>query len=397
MVPTSHPHPKIVTDTLQYFKEQFNQEPEAVFLSPGRINIIGEHVDYNDGFVFPAAIDRYVCFAIQRSSNAHSVWVAKDLGETFQWIPNQPLVPSATLWANYLLGVLYQLEERGIKVPPVEMVFSSSIPMGAGLSSSAALECGFAFALNELFRFGLDPAEIAKIGQQAEHVFVGVKCGIMDQFACVFGERGQAILLDCRSLTHTYYPADLGECTLVLFDTGVKHTHLTSGYNDRRNEVEAGMKIIQQKYPSVRTYRDCTQEMLEEVKQELGLLLYRRCQFVVEEIGRVQKAAIALKEKNHALLGLIMTATHNGLSEDYDVSCPELDFLVEQAIQEAGVYGARMMGGGFGGCTLNLVRQNTVAALQARLSQRYREVFGIELKSYMVNISKGVHRYILKS
>jgi galactokinase len=157
------------------------------------------------------------------------------------------------------------------------------------------------------------------------------------------------------------------------------------------------MKIIQQKYPSVRTYRDCTQEMLEEVKQELGLLLYRRCQFVVEEIGRVQKAAIALKEKNHALLGLIMTATHNGLSEDYDVSCPELDFLVEQAIQEAGVYGARMMGGGFGGCTLNLVRQNTVAALQARLSQRYREVFGIELKSYMVNISKGVHRYILKS
>ena len=397
MLPTSNRHPKIVADTIQFFEQQFNQEPEAIYLSPGRINIIGEHVDYNDGFVFPAAIDRYLCFAIQRSSNTHAKWVAKDLDETFQWYPDRPLIPSDTVWANYLLGVLHQLNIRGITVPPVDMVFSSSIPMGAGLSSSAALECGFAFALNELFDLGLEPIEIAKIGQQAEHVFVGVKCGIMDQYACVFGKQDQAILLDCHSLTHQYFPADLGNCSLVLFDTGVKHTHLTSGYNERRKEVETGLKIIQQKYPLVHTYRDCTLEMLEDTKDELGLLLYKRCRFVVEEISRVQKAAIALKEKDYDLLGKIMTTTHQGLSEDYAVSCRELDFLVEQVLQEEGVYGARMMGGGFGGCTLNLIHLDEIATLQDRLTKRYRESFGIELKSYLVNISKGVHRYSLMS
>jgi galactokinase len=393
MVATSNLHSKVIADTLQFFELQFKQQPEAVFLSPGRINIIGEHVDYNDGFVFPAAIDRYICFAVKRSSNSQSNWFAKDLCERFQWTNDQPLRPSETLWANYLLGVLHQLSQRGIMVPPVDVVFSSSIPMGAGLSSSAALECGFVFALNELFQLGLKPTEIAEIGQQAEHVFVGVKCGIMDQFACVFGKQEQAILLDCHSLTHQYFPAELDACRLVLFDTGVKHSHLTSGYNERRKEVEKGLKIFQQKYSFVNTYRDCNPEILRKCKEELGVLLYKRCSFVIEEISRVQKAAIALKEKDYFQLGKIMTATHNGLSEDYAVSCPELDFLVEEALQAEGVYGARMMGGGFGGCTLNLVHLENIAELQDRLVQRYRKVFGLELKSYLVNISNGVHRY----
>jgi galactokinase len=383
---------KLVQHTTEHFKKVFQKTPEYLFLSPGRINIIGEHVDYNDGFVMPAAINKYVCFAVSKNNDATFTLIAQDLNEAYKFDLNDNLKPVDKMWVNYILGVLHQLKSKGLATG-CNIVFSSTIPMGAGLSSSAALECGIAYAMNKTFDLGLTKQDIALIGQQSEHTFVGVNCGIMDQFASVFGKKNKVIKLDCNSLEYEYYKADFKNYTLLLLDSNVKHTHLTSGYNDRRQEVEQGLSIVKHYHTEVKTFRDCNEKMITDLKEQLGDTIFKRCRFVVKEIQRVQDAAMALKISDFKKLGQLMIETHQGLSKDYEVSCAEIDFLVDAVQQEKSVLGARMMGGGFGGCSINLVKKGTENELIDKITIAYRNQFGIELKAYKVKIAKGTTVY----
>ena len=384
---------KLIQNTTEHFEKLFHKQAEYVFLSPGRINIIGEHVDYNDGFVLPAAINKYVCIAISSNKNSKCKIVAKDLNEIFEFDLKDTLVPNAEMWINYILGVLQQLKEQMQFESGFNAVFSSSVPIGSGLSSSAAVECGFAYAFNKMFALGLTKQEIAIIGQKSEHTFVGVNCGIMDQFASVFGKKNKVIKLDCNTLAYEYHKADFKKYSLLLLDSNVKHTHLTSGYNDRRNEVEQGLAIIKKHFPEVKTFRNCTENMLFELKKTLGETVFKRCHFVVKEMQRVQAAVEALSNSNFAQLGCLMTQTHQGLSKEYEVSCDEIDFLVAAVANDEKVLGARMMGGGFGGCSINLVEKGYEKELIEKISEQYRLQFGIELKSYKVKISNGTTEY----
>ena len=386
---------QLVRETVQHFRDTFHSEPDHLFLSPGRINIIGEHVDYNDGFVLPAAIDKYICFAIAESDSQNCTIVAKDLQESYTFSLNNAIIPIEKMWVNYMLGVLNQLIDRSFPIQGFNIVFSSNIPMGAGLSSSAALECGFAFAMNDIFNFGLTKEEIALIGQKSEHTFVGVKCGIMDQFASVFGKENHVIKLDCTSLEYEYHKADFTNYSLLLLDSHVKHTHLTSGYNDRRTEVESGLQILKQEFPQINSFRDCTAEQVEEVKEILGEIRYKRCHFVVQEIARVLQAVDALDNEDFEKLGKLMYETHDGLSNEYEVSCDEIDFLINAVRNEDAVLGARMMGGGFGGCSINLVKKGAEDELITKIAAAYRKAYNIELSAYKVKISAGTSRYIV--
>lgn len=382
----------LIKKTTDHFEERFNHQPESIFLSPGRINIIGEHVDYNDGFVLPAAIDKYICFAITPLESEDCVLVAKDLGEEFRFSLTEDLKPVKQMWANFILGGLHQLKQKGLKVKGLQLVFSSSIPIGAGLSSSAALECGFIYAMNELFSLQISKQDIALMGQKSSHTFVGVNCGIMDQFACVFGKKDRVIKLDCTTLDYSYFDADLGSYSFLLLDSNVKHELLTSNYNVRREEVETGLDIIKSHYPEVTSFRKCTLSQVNSLQKELGENLFKRCSFVVKEIQRVNEAAYSIQNNDFNKLGKLMLETHHGLSKDYEVSCVELDFLVEQAISVSGVLGARMMGGGFGGCSINLVRKDSVDLLIDKLSKLYFKKFNVDLSAYHIRISDGIHQ-----
>lgn len=390
---------KLIENTVKHFENLFDKKPEHIILSPGRINIIGEHIDYNDGFVLPAAINKYVCIAISPNKNGICKIIAKDLNEVFSFNINDELVPNPSMWINYILGVLQQLKEQKNLSKGFHAVFSSSVPIGSGLSSSAAVECGFAYAFNKMFHLSLSKKDIALIGQKAEHTFVGVNCGIMDQFASVFGKNNQVIKLDCNTLDYEYHKADFKKYSLLLLDSQVKHTHLTSGYNDRRREVEQGLSLIKKHFPEVKSFRDCTENMLNTLKSELNEVVYKRCLFVIKEMQRVQAAVDALEQSNFVALGQLMTQTHHGLSQDYEVSCEELDFLVQAVENEPTVLGARMMGGGFGGCSINLVEKGSENDLIKKISLQYQEKFGIKLKAYKVKISKGtsVYKTILSS
>lgn len=384
---------KLIQHTTEHFEKIFQKAPESIFLSPGRINIIGEHVDYNDGFVLPAAINKYICFAISVNETSECTLIAKDLNESYTFNLEDSIKPIDKMWANYILGVIQQLKEKGFSLKGFNIVFSSTIPMGAGLSSSAALECGIGYAMNTLFNLGLTKAEIALIGQKAEHTFAGVNCGIMDQFASVFGKKNKVIKLDCNTLEYEYHNANFKKYSLLLLNSNVKHTHLTSGYNVRRQEVEKGLSIIKQHFPEVKTFRNCTATMVFELKEQLGEILFKRCYFVVNEIQRVQDAVGALEQSDFDKLGKLMSATHEGLSKEYEVSCDEIDFLVNAVQNEKSVLGARMMGGGFGGCSINLVEKGSENELIARISEDYKNTFGIELNAYKVKISKGTMLY----
>ncbi|AWI25338.1 galactokinase [Flavobacterium pallidum] len=384
---------KLIRNTTAGFEKEFGSMPKHIFLSPGRINIIGEHVDYNHGFVLPAAINKYICFAVSESDSDDCTLVALDLNEKFRFSLQNPVVPAAAMWPNYILGVLHQLLEMQFPVRGFNIAFSSTIPMGAGLSSSAAVECGFGFAMDSIFSLGLSKERIALIGQKAEHTFAGVHCGIMDQFASVFGKKRKVIKLDCDSLEYEYHNADFKNYALLLLDSKVKHTHLTSGYNDRRRETEQGLALVKKQFPEVRTFRDCTETQLLELRSELGEINFRRCHFVVTEIRRVLEAVDALEQADFARLGRLMSETHHGLSKEYEVSCPEIDFLVESVSSEQTVLGARMMGGGFGGCAICLVQKGSEEGIIERTTKAYQEQFGIALQAYKIKISKGTSVY----
>lgn len=370
------------------FVELFKAEPILV-RSPGRINLIGEHTDYNDGFVMPAAIDKEIIFAIAPSHDDQCLIFSEQYE---QLVPVNLLTPKPVDepgWANYVFGVLHQFVQRDLPVGAFHCAFGGNIPTGAGLSSSAALECGFAFALNKLFNLKVPTTELIRMAQWSEHHFVGVKCGIMDQFASMMGKAGHVILLDCRSLEHRYFPINLGDYTILLCDSQVKHSLVASEYNQRRSECEEGVRVLQQHHPEVKSLRDVSPEWIEAHRDEFPGKVYQRCRYVVSEIARVQKASADLGRGDLAHFGQKMFETHDGLSKDYEVSCPELDFLVDQARHCKDILGARMMGGGFGGCTINLIHKTAVDRFIEETDRAYRSRFSVGLKTYRVSIEDG--------
>ncbi|MCC9169205.1 galactokinase, partial [Pontibacter harenae] len=360
----------------------------VVVRSPGRVNLIGEHTDYNEGFVLPAAINKEIFFALAPNGTDTLRFFSHDLGESAEFGLNG-VSRSDIGWANYLLGVVAQLQGAGLEVRGFDLVFGGNVPIGAGLSSSAAVECGLAFALNHVFGLGLERFEMVKMAQRAEHAYAGVMCGIMDQFASMFGRRDHAVKLDCRSLAYEYYPLDMSGYRIVLCDTQVKHSLASSEYNTRRRECEQGVAILNKHYPEVRSLRDATLQMLERHQSEFDPVVYRRCRYVVSENGRVEEACGHLQRGEMEAFGERMYASHEGLQHDYEVSCPELDFLVDQSRGDEAVLGARMMGGGFGGCTINLVRTEQVERFTERMGRAYGQEYGVELKTYIADIVDG--------
>lgn len=378
-------------DIQSRFLAIFKKEP-LVVRAPGRINLIGEHTDYNDGFVMPAAIDREIFFGISASNDERSVIYSINYDQRFEADLNDLKPVDAPPWANYLLGVLFQFQEQGYPVKPFYCVFGGNIPLGAGMSSSAALECGFAFALKDFNLLKIPATQLIAMAQWAEHHYAGVNCGIMDQFASVMGKAGEVLILDCRSLEYRYAALDLREYGIILCDTKVKHSLVDSAYNTRRKECETGVNVLQRHYSRVKSLRDVTPQMLEDHRAEFPGKVYERCLYVVEEIARVQRAGADLGRGDLKAFGQKMYETHEGLRTLYEVSCAELDFLVEQARRYDPVAGARMMGGGFGGCTINLVRNDFADTFIREMSLKYKEVFSIDMPTYRVSIVDGAGR-----
>ncbi len=373
------------------FKKLFNAEPILV-RSPGRINIIGEHTDYNGGFVMPAAIDKAIYVAISKRED-DEIHLFSESYQQFDISSVKDLKKSENSWANYILGVADQLKERGYRLGGFNFYIDGDVPLGAGLSSSAAVECATGFALDQLFSLSVPKMDIALIAQKAEQTFAGVNCGIMDQFASVFGKKDQAIMLDCRSMKHIYIPLKLDGYKLLLLNTNVKHALADSAYNKRRAQCEQGVAWVKEHYPNVNTLRDVDLSMLETYVKPKDLEVYTKCSFVVKEIGRLLTAAEQLENGNLQGLGKLMFETHEGLSKDYEVSCKELDFLVDAVKPIDEVLGARMMGGGFGGCTINIVKEEKIADLVEELAAKYQLEFGLKLDAYTVQTDNGTSLY----
>ncbi|MCK9280751.1 MAG: galactokinase [Melioribacteraceae bacterium] len=372
-------------------KEKFkvlHQEEPLLFRSPGRVNLIGEHTDYNNGFVLPAAIEKAIYFAISKRDDSEVNLYAYNLNESDQFNISNPNFIKGK-WSNYLKGVVDQLNKMGCKFNGFNCVFGGDIPIGAGLSSSAALEAGLAFALNHIFNLGLEKLTIVKLAQKAENEFVGMNCGIMDQYINVFGKSGNVVRIDCQSLDYEYFPFDFKDLSIVLFNSLVTHSLASSEYNKRREECNLGVAIIQKKYPEVKSLRDVSEEMLREVKDEINDVVYKRCKYAVEETDRVIKACDSLIEKDLKKFGKYMFQTHEGLSKDYEVSCEEMDYLVELTKGNEDILGARMMGGGFGGCTINLIKNSGIEKSVEYISQKYKSRYGKELEVYITTISNG--------
>jgi galactokinase len=375
-------------EVAQKFKDLYGAEP-LVVRSPGRINIIGEHTDYNDGFVLPAAIDKaaYLAIALRDDDEIHLK--AEDMNETFS-ISMKELKPVGDIgWPNYILGSVAQFIEKGIPLKGFNALLTSDVPIGAGLSSSAAVECATTFALNELFSTHYDRIEMVKMSQKAEHEYAGVMCGIMDQFASMMGKKDHVIKLDCHSLEYEYVPFKLDGIKILLLDTNVKHSLASSEYNTRRKECVQAVEWIKEHELNVNSLRDVTEEMLDKYVFPKDELIDKRSRFVVQEINRLQKACEDLKKGDIDAMGKKMFATHDGLSEMYSVSCDELDYLINFVRNNDAVIGARMMGGGFGGCTINLVKENAVQGLIKDVSAQYEKHNGKKLSAYVVSISDG--------
>jgi len=372
------------------FRETYGTEPLLV-RSPGRVNLIGEHTDYNEGFVLPAAVDKAVYFAIGPRPGGRVTLHAADLEQSHEFDLAAPAWTDKR-WPNYLIGVVDQLlktGKTGHRLGGFACVYGGDIPIGSGMSSSAALEAGLAFALNVLFGLGLDPMAVVKLAQKAENEFVGVRCGIMDMFANIFGRPKSVIRLDCRSLDYRYFPFERDDLRVVLCDTLVKRELALSEYNVRRGQCEAGVRILAKRDPGVRSLRDATPEMLAAHRAEFDPVIYRRCDYVVRENRRVEEACADLEAGDFAAFGRRMNGSHDGLRDDYEVSSAELDVLVDAARAVPGVLGARMMGAGFGGCTINLVEEKAVGALGESAARAYRGAFGREPKLYISSLRTG--------
>ena len=368
------------------FIQLFREDPLLV-RSPGRVNLLGEHTDYNMGFVLPAAIDKAMYFAVTPRSDSQCEAFALDVNQSCRFTIDN-LWSSRQRWPNYLMGVVDQFTRGGLPIKGFNCVFGGDIPIGAGMSSSAALETGLAFALNALYCLGLDKLSLVKLAQRAENEFVGVRCGIMDQYVNMFGERNNVLRIDCRSLESSCFPFT-HDVSLVLFDTRVSHSLASTEYNRRREECGEGVDILRRAYPAVTHLRDVSPDMLERCKHEFPGVIYRRCSYVIEENERVLRACQALEREDIQAFGLLMRETHEGLRRDYEVSCEELDYLVELTRDNPCVYGSRLMGGGFGGCTINLIRKDAIRHVSETVALGYAGKFGVEPKIYVTSINSG--------
>lgn len=373
------------------FIKHFDGSTGYIYASPGRINLIGEHTDYNGGFVFPGAVNVGIMAEIKPNGTDKVKAYSIDLKDYTEFGLNEEDAPSAS-WAKYIFGVCRELIKRGVEVRGFNTAFAGDVPLGAGMSSSAAIESTYAFALNQLFgNDKLDRMELAKAGQMTEHNYVGVKCGIMDQFASLFGKEGHLMRLDCRSLEHKYFPFNPKGYKLVLLDSCVKHELASSAYNQRRQSCENVVAEIRKDHPEVEYLRDVTMEMLQSYKGRVSEEDYMRAEYVVAEIQRVLDVCDALEKGDYELVGQKMYETHEGMSKLYEVSCEELDFL-NQIAQECNVTGSRVMGGGFGGCTINLVKNEFYDLFVETAKKRYQEKYGKAPKVYDVVISDGARR-----
>ncbi len=370
------------------FVETYSTEP-LIAKSPGRVNIIGEHTDYNEGFVLPAAIDKaaYIAVSLRDDNKIHLA--ALDLNENFTTTVDALKPVGDISWPNYMLGAAAQFLKKDIPLKGFNAILTSDIPIGAGLSSSAAVECATVFALNELLHAGLDRIEMVKMAQKAEHEYASVMCGIMDQFASMMGKANQVIKLDCRSLEYAYLPFNLDGIKILLLNTNVKHSLASSEYNTRRNECTQAVQWIKEYIPDVHSLRNVTEAMLDKYVLPKDKLIDKRARFVVQEIGRLEKGCEDLQQGNIAALGQKMFATHDGLSKMYDVSCKELDWLVAAVRNNENVLGSRMMGGGFGGCTISLVKENYIDELIKKIEPAYKEAMGLPLSFYVATIENG--------
>jgi galactokinase len=378
-----------VSKIREKFKSLYGTEG-ALYTSPGRINIIGEHTDYNGGFVLPGAIDKAMYCEIKPNGTDKVRAYALDLNESCEFGLEEADKP-AQQWACYIFGICREMAKKGKTVKGFDTVFAGDVPLGAGMSSSAALESCFGFALNDQFNLGFDRMEIALMGQATEHNYCGVKCGIMDQFASCNGKEGYLMRLDCRSLKFEYVPFNPEGYRLVLLNTCVTHNLAGGEYNKRRESCERVVAAIAKRHPEVKLLRDADMEMLKEVKNEVDPIDYMRSEFVVEEIQRLLDACAAMEKDDYETAGQKMYGTHEGLSKKYAVSCPELDFLNDIA-KECGVTGSRVMGGGFGGCTINLVKNELYDNFVKKACDAYEKKFGIKAKVYDVVIKDGARK-----
>ena len=379
----------LVPVVAERFRRHFPGKPQLV-VSPGRVNLIGEHTDYNEGFVLPGATDKVVVFAVARRTDALCHLVSRDFDQEFRCEIGQ-FHRSPLRWPDYLQGVLDQFVKAGHPVRGFNCVFGGDIPIGAGMSSSAAIEGGLAFAVNALFGLGLDSLTLVRMAQKAENEFVGVRCGIMDQFINIFGRARSVLKIDCRSLAFEAVPFERDDLRVVISDTLVRRELASSEYNVRRGQCEAGVQALRAHDPSIRSLRDVTLDLLREHRAELDPVVYRRCEYVVRENIRVTEACAALARNDFAVLGGLMNLSHAGLRDDYEVSSVELNALVEAARRVPGVLGSRMMGAGFGGCTISLVEAGAVPEFETRVSRDYEAETGRPPKVHVVRIEAGTH------
>ncbi len=370
------------------FTKAFGTRPLMVF-SPGRINLIGEHVDYNDGFVFPAAIDKGIALGIALSNDSNSqtsIAIANDVEESHSFNINDVAPLAHGGWRNYIIGVVAELNALGCTLQPFHLLFGGNIPVGAGLSSSAALENAVVLALNTLFNLQLSKQDMIQVSQRAEHRYAGVKCGIMDQYASMFGKKDHFLLLDCKTLEAEAFHIDLAEYDLILINTNVQHNLSDSTYNTRRTLCETVAQMLHKK-----ALRDVSLVELDAIKSQLSEEEYSKVRYVIEEIERTAQASKAIINNDMETLGALLYQSHKGLSEDYEVSCEELDFLVAKAKASGVVLGARMMGGGFGGCTINICKKEATDRFLAETSRAYTQQFGYGCSVIKVTLSQGTH------
>ena len=374
---------KLVKQVKRSFKEQFKTKPLVVF-SPGRINLIGEHTDYNDGFAFPAAINKGIVLAISKSDSKKSYVFAFNKNEIYKFNTENVKPLDDGGWRNYVLGVVAELQMAGKPVGNFNSVFAGNIPGGAGMSSSAALENSFVYGLNKLFKLGLSKTEMILISQKAEHNFAGVKCGIMDQYASMFGVKKSALLLDCRTVTSQPYKIDFKDYKLMLINSNVKHDLSESAYNDRREVCEKVSRLLH-----IDALRDASKEDLDRIKSDITDEDYQKALYVINENNRIKLFSEAINKDDIEALGNLLYQSHEGLSTNYKVSCEELDFLVQRAKENPNVLGARMMGGGFGGCTINLVKKDEFKAFKKDTAKKFRKRFEKDCSVYSVKLSRG--------
>jgi galactokinase len=379
----------IATNVLNSFTEKFSTVPN-MYYSPGRINLIGEHIDYNDGYVMPAAINKGIYYAVAANATDTINFFAADFKENLSIKITD--IKNLGSWKSYVLSVVNEFVLLGKTIGGFDCVFGGDIPRGSGVSSSAAVEGGLAFALNDIFNCGLTRVELALLCQRAEHNYPGVNCGIMDMYASINGKKDNVILLDCKNITHEYFPLQLSGYKIVLLNTKVHHTLASGEYNVRRQRCEEGMVVLKaalnvQSFRDIKTAADVTLH-----KDKMAPEVYNCCKFVVEEIARTKTAAALLRQNDLHGFGKLMYATHEGLSKLYNVSCAQSDFLVALAATNKNIIGARQMGGGFGGCTINIVKEETVDSFIEQATAAYKKQFDIVLEAYVMEVSDGVNK-----